>query len=99
MPSLRPAGFATRTARGMSCPSWGMWAGDVGLRGRWGVLCHGVMGRMGLEGKAWRFKLGCCIKERNTLHAVGLRWGGRKKEPPHSYSCSEIGRASCRERV
>lgn len=61
--------------------------GEDGL----GRRVYGGAGRMGLEDKAWRFKLWCCIKEHNTPHAAGLRWGGRKKEPPHSYCCSELG--------
>ena len=52
---------------------------------------YGGAGRMGLEDKAWHFKLGCYTKEYNTPPAAGLRWGGRKKEPPHSYSCSKLG--------
>ena len=76
----------------------------MGPRGSWEVLCsqydgedgvgrcvYGGARRMGLEDKAWHFKLGCCIKEYNTSHAAGLRWGGRKEEPPHSYSCSKLG--------
>ena len=46
LPSLRPAGFATRTARGMSCPSWGMWAGDAK---------QGERLRMGRQDAPWGF--------------------------------------------
>lgn len=39
---------------------------------------YGGAGRMGLEDKAWHFKLGCYTKEYNTPHAAGLRWWEEK---------------------
>ena len=46
LPSLLPAGFATRTAGGMSCPSWGMGAGDAK---------QGERLRMGRQDAPWGF--------------------------------------------